>query len=61
MCVYVPIIHYSIILAIATYLVVGGIYMFKVKGARGLETIPNIAFWKDLPFLIKVNTMVCSN
>ena len=28
--------------------------MAKVKGAQGMEIIPNIAFWKDLPFLIKV-------
>ena len=28
--------------------------MYQVKGARGMEIIPNYAFWKDLPFLIKV-------
>ena len=28
--------------------------MYQVKGARGVEIIPNYAIWKDLPFLIKV-------
>ena len=49
------IISYSTLIALVTYFVVGGIYMYKKKGARGLEVIPNYAFWKDLPFLIKVN------
>ena len=28
--------------------------MYQAKEARGLDIIPNLAFWKDLPFLIKV-------
>ena len=48
------IISYSIILAVIAYFVIGAVIMAKVKGARGMEIIPNIAFWKDLPFLIKV-------
>ena len=32
--------------------------MAKVKGAQGIEIIPNIGFWKDLPFLIKVNCVL---
>ena len=31
----------------------GAVIMYN-KGARGIEMIPNIGFWKDLPFLIKV-------
>ncbi len=40
--------------ALIAYFVIGGIYMYVQKGARGLEVIPNYSFWKDLPFLIKV-------
>ena len=32
--------------------------MYRIKGARGMEVIPNYAFWKDLPFLIKVMYIV---
>ena len=28
--------------------------MYFMRGARGVEVIPNYTFWKDLPFLIKV-------
>ncbi len=28
--------------------------MYRVKGARGVEVIPNYTFWKEIPFLIKV-------
>ena len=42
------------IIALVTYFIVGGIYLYRVKGARGMEVVPNGAFWKDLPFLIKV-------
>ena len=40
------------------YFVVGGIFMYTKRGARGVAVIPNYAFWKDLPFLLKVKTMV---
>ena len=36
------------------YLVIGGIFMYTQRGARGAEIIPNYSFWKDLPFLVKV-------
>ena len=42
------------IVGLVTYFVVGGVYMYRVKGARGVEVVPNVVFWKDLPFLIKV-------
>ena len=37
------------------YFVVGGIFMYTWRGARGLEVIPNYSFWKGLPFLVKVS------
>ena len=45
------------IIAFIAYLVIGGVVMYFAKGARGIEVIPNITFWKDLPFLLKVNTI----
>lgn len=43
---------------VVAYLVIGSVYMYKVKGARGVEVIPNYTFWKDVPFLIKVLSVV---
>ena len=54
MCVGVCPHHSSVIVACIAYFVVGAIMMYTFKGARGIEVIPNIGFWKDLPFLIKV-------
>ncbi|XP_064392216.1 cation-dependent mannose-6-phosphate receptor-like isoform X2 [Halichondria panicea] len=39
--------------AVILYFIIGSIVMFQVKGARGIEVVPNYSFWKDLPFLIK--------
>jgi len=39
--------------AIAVYLIAGIIYKAFVKGARGLEVIPNIEFWMTVPGLVK--------
>jgi len=34
---------------------VGGILLLRYwRGARGVEQIPNLEFWKSLPLLIKV-------
>ena len=52
-CVCVPTI-FRIIAAIIVFFAVGALIQYKVKGARGIEVIPNILFWRDLPFLIKV-------
>ncbi|CAI8043558.1 Cation-dependent mannose-6-phosphate receptor [Geodia barretti] len=38
---------------LVAYFVVGGIFMYTQRGARGVEVIPNYTFWKDLPFLLK--------
>ena len=44
----------SALAGMIAYFIIGSIVNYKVKGARGLEVIPNIHFWKELPFLIKV-------
>ena len=46
-----------VLAAFVTYFIVGGVYMYRVKGARGMEVVPHYAFWKDVPFLIKVSTL----
>ena len=33
--------------------------MYFVKGARGVEIIPNLGFWTALPFLVKVSFLSC--
>ena len=58
--------HSSALLALIIYFIAGILFMYFVKGARGLEMIPNINFWKSLPLLIAVTTnhttchMTCS-
>jgi hypothetical protein len=42
-----------LILCAVGYLVVGIIIQAGVRGARGVEVIPNLSFWKDFPFLLK--------
>ena len=44
----------SLIVAVVLYFAIGMPVMYYVKGARGLEMIPFISFWKDFPFLVKV-------
>ncbi|KAF9400436.1 hypothetical protein BGX21_004307 [Mortierella sp. AD011] len=34
------------------YLVAGAVYNHKVYGARGLDLLPNIDFWRDFPSLV---------
>ena len=38
-----------------TYFIVGALVMYFARGARGIEVIPNVSFWGDLPFLLKVS------
>jgi len=45
------IILFAIVLPV--YIIGGVVYNIKVKSATGVEVIPNIAFWKDFPSLIK--------
>jgi len=46
---------FIIILLVVTpvYIVVGCIYKAKTKGTTGIESCPNIDFWRDLPGLVK--------
>jgi len=41
------------------YCAAGAAYQFKMKDSRGLDLIPNLEFWKDLPFLIKDGCVFC--
>lgn len=36
-----------------TYFTIGSIVRFMYLGARGIEVIPNLRFWKDLPSLVR--------
>jgi hypothetical protein len=38
---------------VAVYFIGGAIFMATVKGARGVEVVPNLTFWTELPALIK--------
>ncbi len=38
---------------VIVYFVGGAIFMATVKGARGVEVVPNLTFWTELPALIK--------
>jgi hypothetical protein len=42
-----------LIVAAVSYVVIGIIIQAAVRGASGVEVIPNVTFWKDFPFLIK--------
>ena len=44
-------------MAIATYLVVGCLINAFARHKQGVEIIPNVEFWKDFPFLLKVCTL----
>ena len=46
-----------LIVAIVAYVVIGMIINATVRGARGVEMIPNLSFWKDFPYLLKVNSL----
>ncbi|KAI8481830.1 melatonin receptor [Branchiostoma belcheri] len=43
------------IVLVSVYLIAGVLYMSFVKNATGMERIPNIGFWRDLPALVKVS------
>lgn len=45
---------HSVILALVLYFVIGAVFLYYGKGARGLEAFPNYGFWKELPIYIKV-------
>lgn len=43
------------ILALVIYFIAGALLMYFVKGAHGIEIIPNYIFWKSFPFLVAVS------
>lgn len=43
---------------LAFYFVVGALLLRFLRGARGIEMIPNLEFWKDLPYLVRVRFFV---
>jgi len=40
-------------IALPLYILIGCIYKSKAQGTAGMESCPNIEFWRDLPGLIK--------
>jgi len=42
-----------LIVCLFVYIVAGCVYQRKKKGASGVESIPNIEFWRGLPGLVK--------
>ena len=46
---------YRFLLGCILYFVIGCAVKHFVKGAQGIEIIPNINFWVDLPNLLKVS------
>jgi hypothetical protein len=53
----------SLIPVTILYLVIGAVVKWKVYGAepRSLDIIPNIDFWRDLPFLVKVSAPLATS
>lgn len=39
------------------YFTLGAVVLYFVRGARGLEIIPNIDFWRGLPSLVRVRSL----
>ena len=44
----------SLLVAVLAYIVIGLLVNRFYRGARGLEMIPHLSFWKDFPYLLKV-------
>jgi len=42
-----------LIVLIPVYVAIGCVYKAKTKGTTGMESCPNIDFWRDLPGLVK--------
>ena len=43
------------IFGVASYFIVGILWNKYRRGATGMEVIPNLSFWQDLPNLVKVS------
>ena len=46
-----------LLVLVCVYLIGGGVYNRTVREANGVDVIPNVSFWKELPSLIKVRKM----
>ena len=46
---------YRAIIGLCTYFIVGALVMHFVYGAKGQDNIPNVNFWMDFPFLLRVS------
>ena len=42
-----------LLIATLSYLAIGIAFMYFAKGARGIEVIPNLAFWQEFPSLVR--------
>ena len=42
------------LVCLIVYCTVGMAYRYRVKEARGREVVPNAAFWREAPLLVKV-------
>ena len=52
--VIVPVLFILVLLALAAfglYFIIGAIVNWKMKGAKGVETVPNFLFWRETPLL----------
>lgn len=49
----------TFLVIVFAYLIIGITVDYFLMGARGIEVIPNLAFWKDFPFLVRVR--ICCN
>ncbi len=49
---------YSILVAVIIYLIVGGVYMYMIRGARGVEVVPHLNYWTEVPLLVKVHNEI---
>jgi len=48
-------------LLVVIYLVGGVLYLYVIRGARGIEMIPNYEFWTELPGLIRDGVLFLLN
>lgn len=42
---------------VLTYLLVGYLYRRCVVGARGIELMPHLSFWREFPYLVQVRNI----
>lgn len=43
-----------VLVTFVVYLIAGFAYKTRQKGTSGVDSIPNIEFWRELPVLVKV-------